>query len=269
MDRGRDVGSSNTTALKPSRQSRLMSFFGSRAITSEGAGEAEALWTLRLRLSNPHSLCYLNAGVLSMVHCLEVMGSSEHSALVQMRRQAQSANRLLSLSQQLVVRSHFSGWRFSPVQRDCVELITLAVAQRSGFWSQWEQFNSAGAISDTGACPLFIELPGDGEFLLQDLVDRWSRRDAGRYLTTCGPLLLQLGRSVALSTAIIHAELHLTLLSFYLRLAKLALCPDPTLLSQVWSTLESASRLGITRPYCCRDLSGTLQMTPYMRYALP
>ena len=61
-----------------------------------------------------------------------------------------------------------------------MELIALAITQRSGFW--WEQFNLAGAISDTGACPLFLELPGDGEFLLQALVDRWSCRDAGRYL---------------------------------------------------------------------------------------
>ena len=99
VDRCRDDGSLLTPARNPSRQSSLLTFFGSREFSLEGTGNTAVLWTLRLRLSNPHSLRYLNAGVLSMVHCPEVMGSSEYSALVQMCKQAQNSNRLLSLSQ--------------------------------------------------------------------------------------------------------------------------------------------------------------------------
>ena len=120
------------------QQSNLGMFFRSTRGHFDGANAGYGIWTLGLRLRNPHSLCFLNAGVLSLVHFLEVAGLSEYAALAQICRQAQGADRELCLSQQLVVRSIFAGWRFSSVQRDCAELITQALAQRHSLWAEWE-----------------------------------------------------------------------------------------------------------------------------------
>ena len=177
------------------KQSQLGSFFRPAAESSRGAPGMEQFWTLRLRLRNPHSLCYLNAGVLSLMHFAEVMGLRAYASLVQVGREAQRRDRELCLSQQLMVRSLFPGWRFSDVQRDCAELLSLAVTQRANLWAAWVNRSCLRAVPETGACPILLPTPVETELTLQELVDRWSTDDGRRVLNTQQPLMLQLGRS--------------------------------------------------------------------------
>ena len=97
--------------------------------------------------------------------------------------------------QQLVVRSLFAGWRFSHVQRDCAELLTQAISQRSGLWSEWEQRNLQHEVRETGACPIILPLSEGSELTLQVLVDQWCNTDGGRSLTAFKPVMVQFGRS--------------------------------------------------------------------------
>ena len=177
------------------QQSKLGMFFRSARGHSGGVNAGYGIWTLGLRLRNPHSLCYLNAGVLSLVHFLEVTGLSDYAALVQVCRQAQGADRELCLSQQLVVRSMFAGWRFSSVQRDCAELLTQALAQRQGLWSEWELRDMLQEVRETGASPIILPLPDSGELTLQALVDQWCSSGGDRSLTSSKPVMVQFGRS--------------------------------------------------------------------------
>ena len=177
------------------KQSQLGLFFRSAASSSGAAAGAAVFWTLQLRLRNPHSLCYLNAGVLSLVHFVEVAGLNAYAALVQVCRGAQQGGRELCLSQQLVVRSLFQGWRFSNVQRDCAELLSQAVTQQRSLWSEWEHRSVMQAVQDTGTCPILLPTPIEPELSLQALVDRWCYDDGCRVLTAQQPLMLQLGRS--------------------------------------------------------------------------
>ena len=175
------------------RQSQLGMFFRPTVALPGRAAVEGGLWSLRLRLHNPHSLCYLNAGVLSLVHFLEVAQSGDYSALVQVCKQSQSSDRVLSLSMQLVVRSLFRGWRFTNVQRDCAELLTQAVSQRVGSWSEWEQRDQHDAVRDVGA--ILLRIPTEHEISLQELVNQWINDDGRKHLTSIRPLMIQLGRS--------------------------------------------------------------------------
>ena len=183
------------SSCQTKRQSHLGSFFRATAAPSEGGASAGGLWSLRLRLRNPHSLCYLNAGVHSLVHFLEVIRSEDYSALVQVCRQAQNSGRVLSLHLQLVVRSLFQGWRFTNVQRDCAELLFQAVDLRSGSWSQWERRDQHDVVREVGACPILLRIPTENATTLQELVDYWISDDGHRSLTAVRPLMIQLGRS--------------------------------------------------------------------------
>ena len=87
------------------------------------------------------------------------------------------------------------GWRFTNEQKDCAELISRALEQRHTYWSEWEQRNGDGEVRETGACPVLLSVPGASATALQTLIDQWSGQGGGRYLTTHGPLLLQIGRS--------------------------------------------------------------------------
>ena len=190
------VSESSASASARQKQSQQLGlFFRSTAISSRREPEAALFWTLRLRLRNPHSLCYLNAGILSLVHFVEVVGLNAYSALIQVCRGAQQGGRELCLSQQLVVRSLFPGWRFSNVQRDCAELLSQAVTQRGSLWSAWVNRSDLRAVRETGACPILLPTPVESELSLQALVDRWSSADGCRVLNAQQPLLLQLGRS--------------------------------------------------------------------------
>ena len=193
---GSDVSHNGAADLvRFTKQSRLGQFFRAAVQAPAGENEVAGLWTLRLRLQNPHSLCYLNAGVLSLVHFLEVVGSAEYSALSRLCQQAEQADRPLLLSQQLVVRSLFSGWRFTSVQRDCAELMMQAVSLRGDYWAEWEQGENTGPRRETGGCPLLFPLPSGEAVSLQALAGLWSRDGAGRHLTARRPVLVQLGRS--------------------------------------------------------------------------
>ena len=184
----------DTEATKP-QQSRLDSFFRSSRGSSNGPSAVGGIWTLGVRLRNPHSLCYLNAGALSLVHFLEVSGLLDYAALAQACRQAQRTDRILCLSQQLVVRSIFAGWRFSDVQRDCAELMTQAISQCYSLWSEWELRDSQQEVRETGTSPIILPLPGSSGLTLQFWVDQWRSESGGRALTSHKPVMVQLGRS--------------------------------------------------------------------------
>ena len=67
------------------------------------------VWTLNLRLRNPHSLCYLNASLHSMVHFLVEANIEACAAICSLCKRAVEGGQTLSLRQQLVVRSVFPG----------------------------------------------------------------------------------------------------------------------------------------------------------------
>ena len=183
------------SGCQPKRQSQLGSFFLATAAPSGGGTDAGGLWTLRLKLHNPHSLCYLNAGVHSLVHFLEVTRTADYSALTQVCRHAQNSGKVLSLHLQLVVRSLFQGWRFTNVQRDCAELLFQAVALRSDSWSKWERRDQQDVVREVGACPIFLRIPTESATTLQELVNYWVSDDGHRFLTAVRPIMIQIGRS--------------------------------------------------------------------------
>ena len=179
-----------------------------------------------------------------MRYFLEVVQSGDYSALVQVCKQAQSNGRVLSLSLQLVVRSLFRGWRFTNVQRDCAELLSQAVSQRSGSWSEWEQRDQHEVVRNVGACPIFLRIPTEHAISLQELVNRWVSDDGRKFLISVRPLMIQLGRSTE------HGKNHSSVASLTELIYLFSLAGELSgvrfKLSQVFCTWENKSPLDIT-----------------------
>ena len=74
-------------------------------------------------------------------------------------------------------------------------LLSQAVSQRSGSWSEWEQRDQHEVVRDVGSCPIFLHIPTQPEIALQELVNHWVGDDGHKLLTSARPLMIQLGRS--------------------------------------------------------------------------
>ena len=72
--RARSAARARSAPPPPSRgtggQVKLTQLIG-RGSRSSSTGPVTGSWTLRLRLGNPHQLCYLNAGVVALLHVLQ------------------------------------------------------------------------------------------------------------------------------------------------------------------------------------------------------
>ncbi|CAE7280696.1 unnamed protein product, partial [Symbiodinium sp. CCMP2456] len=130
---------------------------------------------MRVRLRNPHNLCYMNAGTIAMVHALQGTDVPRGLQLLQdIVLGAQDTE--ITLSTHFGLRNLFAGWSLDNRQRDAAEF-TQYVLNKAGyvpvFWEERVMGRGVHKVTDAGGGMLFMDLP-NCQCDLQELVSAWS-----------------------------------------------------------------------------------------------
>ena len=152
--------------------------------------------TRSVRLHNPHNLCYMNAGILALVHALQ------DTALPRGLRQIQDAidgpqGSGLNLAAHFGLRSLFRGWTLDNRQKDAAEFTGFLLIKVGFGHMSWESRvmgRGVHQVMDAGTGMLYLDLP-HGDCDLQELVSAWSYQahmHAIVIATDC--FIVQLGR---------------------------------------------------------------------------
>ncbi|CAE7216578.1 unnamed protein product, partial [Symbiodinium necroappetens] len=139
--------------------------------TSARSDAAEATSALTARLVNPHNLCYMNAGILAIMHALEDLEPPRGFRLLRDTIK-QSACGELNLSTHFGLRSIFQGWTLDNRQRDAAEFIGFLLNKVGFVQSSWEartMYREVHNTVDAGGGMIFLDLPS-GDCDLQELV---------------------------------------------------------------------------------------------------
>ncbi|CAE7279792.1 pol [Symbiodinium sp. CCMP2456] len=184
------------------RTGTIKDFFGRRPVPHQVPPAAHRPWYCRLRLDNPSSLCYANAGVLLLVH-----GSSqlcnypeELKFLRAVGRNAAERDVTLLLPRMHGLRKLAPQWEFGAEQKDAAELLRVMFTQLPDLQVVWDTRTNAEEgvrLRVQGALPIPLQLPmGRGPNKLQDLIHTWNQQDDSvTALTVQAPMIcFQLGR---------------------------------------------------------------------------
>ncbi|CAE7211370.1 unnamed protein product, partial [Symbiodinium necroappetens] len=199
-------------SLKVFRQSQAMhgtiaQYFTGRALSSEVIAQRAANhatpWTCRLQLRNPHAMCYVNAGVLALLHCIEIgdIATPELQFLIKVGEKAATKASNLLLPQMQLFRRLTPEWTFHDEQQDTAEYLHAffsGVMSLQAIWDSRTQTLEGIRLRAQGSQPVAIPLTSaGGRADLQALIHAWHRTEDTNALTSTAPLIcLQLGRYV-------------------------------------------------------------------------
>ena len=189
---------------KTTGQLSIRQMFGKARLavrTDEMPGTEEQWpWTFCLRLSNPHQLCYMNAGITSLLHASQGVRLVELAGIEALCRQHAESGQLLVLSRQLVIRSRLPRWDFGPTQRDVSEFLLSFLSEGSTSWFRWEarqERRESARVVDTGDPVLFLEVPSQAIWTPTLAFERWSEAASVRAISRVGRVLIvQIGRYI-------------------------------------------------------------------------
>ena len=151
-------------------------------------------WTFDVRLGNPHQLCHMNAGVLSLLHAAQSMRMVEIAGIEALCRQCAGSGQVLMLSRQTQVRSVMPRWNFGPTQSDVSEFLLSLLSLCSEALFQWEarqirQDNMV--VMDLGGPVLFLEVAGLDFWTPTQAFAAWSQAESRLFLGPNGSLKLK------------------------------------------------------------------------------
>eukprot|EP00439_Symbiodinium_sp_Y106_P072822 s4608_g13.t1 len=179
---------SHSRILKPKRDGTIRSFFEPAAtgIPAENEVPAPALpagcpWICKLRLVNPHSLCYINAGIIAMLYGLEVsqipLGPMQF--LYVLARKAAERGVALKLVQSYRFRTLVPEWNYNEEQRDTAEYIQQLLQAQRFHSVQWDarKLGVAGLqLRAQGDLPIPMPIRRTARNL-QDVITDWHMQD--------------------------------------------------------------------------------------------
>ena len=200
--------SSHGQRLNIKRDGTIRSFFSPAGTTTTDADAniAQPLppgcpWLCSLKLVNPHSLCYINAGILAMMHGLEAASLpwGPLQFLYNLAKNAASRGVVLKLVQSHRFRSLVAEWVYNEVQRDTAEYTHQLLQAQAIHNVQWDarRFGMAGLqLRAQGALPIPMPLPQQARNL-QNVITHWhmqTDRHALAHPSAC--VCIQLNRYV-------------------------------------------------------------------------
>ena len=198
------------TSVMPVPKSRqdgtIRSFFApSQVLTVQPSNDTPALpdgpWQCRIRLANPHNICYTNAGFLAMTYALQCAGIALGSleATINLAGKAADKGVSLRLTQSHRFRQLLPNWVYDEVQRDTAEYVQqLLQAQpiHSALWDARKLTLAGLQLRAQGDIPIPMPIPHTARDL-QDIVYHWHQAGdvhAFAHSTTC--ICLQLNRYI-------------------------------------------------------------------------
>ena len=138
-----------------------------RSAPEGGVLSADMLSASAIRLSNPHTLCYMNASILALLHADEVLGTHEE-ALHVLRQEVDTAQRLMGSARLPALRS------FGRIASDAAEFSShvLSRIEGLGLWQSRIEAVEGIRVTDTGAF-VFLPMPTSPS-TLQELIEAWT-----------------------------------------------------------------------------------------------
>ena len=162
-----------------------------------------APWTCRLKLRNPHAVCYANASVLALLHCVVIGNHSvpELQFLIKVGQKAAEKASTLLLPQMQLFRNLTPAWTFDTEQQDAAEYLHALFSRATRLQAIWDarvRTSEGIRLSTQGSQPVAIPLSnGGGRDSLQTLVETWHQTQDITALAFYAPLVcLQIGRYV-------------------------------------------------------------------------
>lgn len=160
-------------------------------------------WTCRLHLRNPQALCYVNAGILALLHCL-VTGTHnapELQFLIKVGENAANRARQVLLSQMNMFRQLTPDWRFTSEQQDTAEYLHALFSHTISLQAIWDSRTQTAdgiRLRTQGMMPIAMPLSLEGEpESLQVRIQHWHESQDITALTVAAPVVcIQLGRYV-------------------------------------------------------------------------
>ena len=140
----------------------------------------EALWTCRLRLHNPHALCYMNATLIALMHGL-LKHNHEWSGLQFLRqagRDAVEQSVPLSLSRMPRFVRLCQRWGFQARQEDASEFllnVLLPAGQLNTTWERRCLTPFGPRILEQGELPISLPVPEE-DTALQCVINTWFQQ---------------------------------------------------------------------------------------------
>eukprot|EP00439_Symbiodinium_sp_Y106_P039661 s233_g4.t2 len=140
----------------------------------------EALWTCRLRLHNPHALCYMNATLIALMHGL-LEHNHEWSGLQFLRqagRDAVEQSVRLSLSRMPRFVRLCQRWGFQARQEDASEFllnVLLPAGQLNTTWERRCLTPFGPRILEQGELPISLPVPEE-DTTLQCVINTWFQQ---------------------------------------------------------------------------------------------
>ena len=144
-----------------------------QAAAGSDTGPRSRPWTYNVRLGNPHQLCYVNAGILSLIHALRAWVRQSWRALSHFAGAALNVGvSWFSLDSWLFgVYAQVAFWSHT------AEFLLSMLSERSGTCFQWEARQiSHGRAEVTGRCgPIFLlEVPRVDSWTPTQAFTAWS-----------------------------------------------------------------------------------------------
>ena len=158
-------------------------------------------WPCHLKLHNPHSLCYMNSGIVALFHT-HALQASYHSSvrrLVQDCRASVTQESQFKLYQNVHFRRLCGAWSMTNQQQDTAEFMQHVFEQAGMVHTIWDcrtHRDDRPHHVDQGGLPIPMQLP-NVEATLQQVINDWYRRGEHNALVyTDGVVVVQLGRFV-------------------------------------------------------------------------
>ena len=182
-----DASLAAVSVSKPQPKSRPVDSYtalaqsGSTGSLALSTGSTGGEWVGRVVLHNSNNICYMNAAVLSLLHCSEFVlsGNRGVQALRRVGALGMSPARGILLSAQLQVRSLLRLWSFDGRQHDVAEFTAVLLSGLglgSTVWEARRQEDGAVRTLHSGSSPLLLPPPAQ-ECALQECIQAWHSRD--------------------------------------------------------------------------------------------
>ena len=158
-------------------------------------------WTCDVVLKNLHSLCYVNASILSLFHCLHSLDANFGPLLFLRRILEQSVRKGADvlLVQMQLFRRLVPSWTFDAVQHDSAEYLHMLFEQTNFLSVLWDTRCSTPEgiqLKTQGIMP--IGIPVQGCDTLQDSINAWhGHSDITAIVSETDILCFQVGRYTA------------------------------------------------------------------------
>ena len=162
----------------------------------------QATLSCKLRLRNPHNLCYVNASILMILHSME-LNSLEVSSLkflTKVGTLAASRDQALLLTQMHQFRMLSPRWVFNTEQQDASEYLQALFAQTDDLQVVWDSrvlHEGVPHIAAQGTHPVAMQIPSQDNrrTSLQDIVAHWhAQHDSASFVHMYPIICIQLNR---------------------------------------------------------------------------